>query len=92
MIHVTQKLHHLSHRPSADRVRPARRPPPRGRLGYIMCHIVCQGDAVSVVAFPGPSTPPADPVTGATTGSPIEAVVERFLEPVQAATTRAGYA
>ncbi|MGW5160925.1 hypothetical protein ACWEPN_36125 [Nonomuraea wenchangensis] len=43
---------------------------------------------MSVVAFPGPPTPPADPATG----SPIAATVECFLESLQAATTRVGYA
>ncbi|MEU0480836.1 hypothetical protein ABZ260_16805 [Streptosporangium sp. NPDC006013] len=38
---------------------------------------------MSVVSFPGPPTPAASPITAA---------VERFLESVQAATTRTGYA
>ncbi|MEU7835647.1 MULTISPECIES: site-specific integrase [unclassified Nonomuraea] len=41
---------------------------------------------MSVVAFPGPPTPPTGPATGST------AAVERFLESITAATTRAGYA
>lgn len=39
MIHVTQNVHYLSHRQPTDPLRPARRPPPRRRRGYIMRHI-----------------------------------------------------
>ncbi|TQS29402.1 hypothetical protein FLW16_10460 [Microbispora sp. KK1-11] len=46
---------------------------------------------MSVVAFPAHPTPPADPATGPATGSPIAAAVERFLESMQAATTRTSY-
>ncbi|WP_433357029.1 hypothetical protein ACQP25_22310 [Microtetraspora malaysiensis] len=46
---------------------------------------------MSVVAFPGPPTPPTDSA-GSTAGSSITVAVEHFLESLQAATTRAGYA
>jgi hypothetical protein len=53
-----------------------------------MCHIACLEDAVSVVAFPGQP----DPATGATTGMTTMAAVERFLDSITVATTRAGQA
>lgn len=39
MMHVTQNVNYLSHRRPTDHLRPAQRPPPRSRFGYIMCHI-----------------------------------------------------
>ena len=44
--------------------------------------------SVSVVSFPGPQAPAA----GQSPASSMTAAVERFLESVQAATTRASYA
>jgi hypothetical protein len=46
-----------------------------------MCHIAREGDPVSVVAFPGP----ADRAS-------LAAAVDRYLDSVQTATTRASYA